>query len=659
MTLMLFAGCAVPATFVIAGAVYVIGLELLEAFLVTADGDPVLQAARIDLEFPTQPTDQPASASFELDAQNIQAVPLDVSKIRPLLQSVDGHATIDVSVAGASESNPCTNGTPAGQFRFSFNGTDATLEQGSFVLPAPAFDHVRTGSFSLCLGTSANTDASISISEIGVAFARADASCPGGNCDPDPVTCVGGFCPFGQSCNLSNQCVTTECRGVVCALGLRCNDEQKCEPFPCEVDSVELCSGLGLTCTQGQCLPFPCVNNECHFGTGCNAFNQCDVIGCGPGFPCPPSLVCDQGLCVEHRCESDDECPANLRCDVDLCVPRQCESNFDCLNGREVCNSFGQCVPVQCGTDSQCPFATSCDVFIECVPLQCSKDDDCPYLTLCSAVPGSGQQGECRAIGCDRDGTCAGSNYRCEGASCVPYACQEDSDCPLGFQCNAFGECVSPACIEAQCPFGLQCHDDRGVCIPYPCFTSGCPSSFVCDETAKTCVARECTLDADCPSTLQCNEGRCLARACGTGSVCPSGTTCNAFQQCVPPETCAPGSKCQTTCVSDSDCTVGEFCVGGECGPNDDSCTPGVDCECNTSSDCPDDHICEAGLCITPGGNCIPGVNCDTECDFDSDCPDGLSCSDPHCCYDPDLVECAFSADCPEGKTCSCRYRCE
>lgn len=614
MGLCTLGGCAVPAAFVIAGAAFTIGLELLEAFRVSAGGEPVLQAAAIDLQFPSQPADRPAGASFNLDAQSIQAVPLDVAKVRTLEQGGSGQATIDVRVAAATEANPCTNGTAAGQFTIGFNGVNVNVQKGSFELPSQAFEFVNSGKFTLCLGVSASVDASIKINNIGVTFGQDESTCPAnGKCDTDAVSCVDSYCPFGLLCNSDNKCVPTNCYGGVggtCPNFLSCNEAGVCELFDCQIDSANICALLGQQCNNasGKCEPYPCIDSECHFGTGCDAFNQCVPIWCsGTSVPCPSSLVCEQGICVERRCDTDANCPLFLHCDNGLCRPNECQPDSVCPGGVEVCNGFGQCVPPKC-VNSECPFNLKCDEFGQCVPIACTDDlvNPCPVLLHCNRSLGICVEREC---GQPEQDSCP-TTMRCsEDGRCLPKECTPGSGgCPPGQQCSGLGECIQVPCIDSQCPFGLVCTDLGGECIAPACRVRPpyCPAPLSCDESLQLCVPRECG-----PHIPSCE---------------PNGLVCDESLGFCVTEQCSSGSKCEVECIDDSECQTGE--------------------------------TCDNGACVSSGGNCIPGVNCDTECDGDSDCPAGLACNDAHFCYDPSNIECFFDSDCPQGQSCDARFQC-
>lgn len=626
LALCILGGCAVPVSFLIAGVAFRIGLELLESFRVAAGGEPVLQAARIDLAFPTPPADRPLNASFDLDARHVQAVPLDVAKARPLQQSVAGEATIDLLVASAMDDNPCSDGVPAGQFSFSFDGTNVSIRQGSFVLPPVAFDLAKSGSFTLCLGVSANVDAAIAINEIGVSFGPAAASCQtDGSCDSELPACINGFCPFGRYCNTQDKCSPITCFRSCPFAFLACGDDGKCAPFPCQVDSVEICSRMGLTCVEGQCVPFPCEATECHFGTGCNPYNECAVIGCDSRSPCPSSLECERGACVEHECGLRTSCPPNLRCDNGLCRPNNCVRDTDCPSGIEVCNSFGQCVPPRC-TNSECPFPLSCDDYTQCVPTECDDTpidaQRCPAMLTCNDLLLCAEQ----ACGPAKD---CPPTLRCDNGRCLPNQCQMVSDCLPGQICNGLGECAQFTCSEqSTCPFGLGCNTFNQ-CIASECGNNlPCSKLLTCDESLRLCVPPTCGLGKECPTGLICDNGQCVPRECAADSSCPPGLRCNDFGQCIPTrQMCRLGSKCDGECMDESECLAGEVCTDG---------------------------FCESAV-----GNCIPGFNCDTECVFDSDCPPDMGCNDFFVCYDPSKVECAFASDCPTGQTCNIRFQCE
>ncbi len=689
--LCLLGGCAATATFVIAGAAFRIGLELLDAFRVAANGGIVRQAAAINLDFPSRPTDQPVNVSFDLNARNVQAVPLAVPKVRLLQQPVAGQATVDVLVAAATESDPCTNGTPSGSFTFSFDSLNVNVQDGSFRLPSEAFNFVSTGSFTLCLSVSANADAEISINEIGISFGPLER--PDGSCQTNLD------CRSGRTCNASGQCTTGECTGAItdCNGAGRCNESGGCVNFACHegnpcpsyLDCVSgnceaptcpasgicraplacddasgrcrapLCSenvgcpeGRNLQCSPlGVCVPFACDGSPtgCEGVQRCNQFGECVNFGCDEDDPCPSYLDCVSGNCEAPRCPASGICRAPLACDdaTGRCRAPLCSENISCPEGRNLqCSPLGVCVPFACdGSPTGCEGVQRCNVFGECVNFACNEGNPCPSYLDCIS-------GNCEAPQCPASGICR-APLACDDATgrCRAPLCSENVSCPegLNLQCSPLGVCVPFACSGAltDCE-GVQRCNEFGECVNFGCDEDDpCPSYLDC--VSDNCEAPTCPALGICRAPLACDDatGRCRAPLCSENISCPEGRNL----QCSPLGVCVPfacdGSP--TGCEGAQRCNVFGECVNFACDEGN-PCPSYLDCvsgNCEAPR-CPASGICRAPLaCDDATGRCRAPL-----CSENVSCPEGLNlqCSPLGVCV---TSACSAPADCDGGALCN------
>jgi hypothetical protein len=173
--------------------------------------------------------------------------------------------------------------------------------------------------------------------------------------------------------------------------------------------------------------------------------------------------------------------------------------------------------------------------------LQCS----CTPATVCIGRHEPGPS--CPATGCPR-----------------PLCCQSQGDCPMGgvhLACLAPGQ--SPGC--GPCIVGSSCSRDADcaplgpnqICISSPCACT--PNQMICQQG--------CGETADCRDpALECQQHRCLPKACRADADCPRHYHCFIGG--------VDGQRCvRDACNTDGDCGDG-FCVDGACYDSLGICTP-------------------------------------------------------------------------------------
>jgi len=173
---------------------------------------------------------------------------------------------------------------------------------------------------------------------------------------------------------------------------------------------------------------------------------------------------------------------------------------------------------------------------------------DCPKGTTCELI---GQP--CLAILCaDPDDP----RCRCDSApvsSCVPAACQTDSDCADNMAC--FERLDFSSCPAAQ-PTPTTIPRERGTQTAQPPE----PASASAPAECTTTTVKECILRSQLPCTT--------AADCGTGFVCEQGQTCRA--------PAAPSGAHEST----------------ECQPEGPSACQLIEMACELNADCPAEFVC-------------------------------------------------------------------
>lgn len=108
--------------------------------------------------------------------------------------------------------------------------------------------------------------------------------------------------------------------------------------------------------------------------------------------------------------------------------------------------------------------------------------------------------------------------------------CSSDSDCPEGYLCNSYGECVpdpdsASACsINSDCPSGYIC--SAGNCVPDPNLVPACTNGAkkCVGNTVMICDAGTWRIGGVCE--YGCAEGGCLTARAPLGADCASDDDC-------------------------------------------------------------------------------------------------------------------------------------
>lgn len=290
-----------------------------------------------------------------------------------------------------------------------------------------------------------------------------------------------------------------------------------------------------------------------------------------------------------------------------------------------------RCAP-DCADDTACPGASRClpapDGAMACqIPTQQPDDLGAPCTDACEVCVAT-YDTEPRVV-----------------QICSQF-CEEDSECPYGFDCRLVDPHQPKACVRGHQTCGGQWGSVR------------------CDS--KTRVANAAG-DRFC--SCRCVQGS--PGACPTGFKCADVICRPGFetQSCqdagrdFPNEAphCVPDETWRAACEADADCAGGDHCLGGACQPDalagacsacarcttDAECGAGNTCEvmpdgawrctraCDSDADCAGDAVCRevVGLgttCVDPGAEAIRA--CDTDdwrcsvagrCQADGDCADG------------------------------------
>ncbi len=144
-----------------------------------------------------------------------------------------------------------------------------------------------------------------------------------------------------------------------------------------------------------------------------------DEVECIDHGECEEGELCLTGSCARVECVSSDVCALESYCSADthVCV-EGCEVEEDCLGGDTCDSAANQCVT---------PFCSDTEV-------------DCDVGLLCNT-----DVGECQSVGdmcgeCRTSTDCATAREECflvdydGNAFCFP-SCNEEADCPAGFDC--------------------------------------------------------------------------------------------------------------------------------------------------------------------------------------------------------------------------------
>jgi hypothetical protein len=341
--------------------------------------------------------------------------------------------------------------------------------------------------------------------------------------------------------------------------------------------------------------------------------------------------TCDQGTPQNEDLAAKTACTSNNGrvCDgAGLCV--ECVDADDCPNDGDLCQS-NECVPEQCGNDTQDPDETDVDCGgPTCGPCaddqKCLVDDDC-LSGVCDPTALT-----CTAPACD-DTVVNGDETDVDcGGSCP-------NDCKWNQSCKSPDDCIGGACTGSTC--SATCTDTEKNASETDVDCGGA----VCDGCAN---GEDCVANTDCLSNI-CTGNKCAADPCTNTTKDGSETDVDCGGGTCPD--CANGLDCLagTDCVSDVCATVTLVCVAGQCFDESKNGTE-TDVDCGgTCADCATGKACLAGtdcvstVCSAVGKLCVADqcsdeVKNNFETDVDcgggtcADCAAGKACLAPTDC---------------------------
>jgi MYXO-CTERM domain-containing protein len=292
---------------------------------------------------------------------------------------------------------------------------------------------------------------------------------------------------------------------------------------------------------------------------------------------------------------------------------------------------------VAAACDEACPRC----VGDRCAP-DCAVDSDCPGAARCTDVedgraciipePQFGDIGQPCTIDCT---TCVETiDSRSRSARVCTDRCENDDDCPFGFDCRSIRDNTPTVCVPGTAECGerwgsVRCQSDVRV-------TGGGVEFCSCDCIPGT--------EGACPDGFVCQNAECARTR--------DGIRCNPARQGNYFPVCFPDPEFQAPCEAHRDCSNGLFCIDG-------LCTADRDEEgCDTCTPCGEDNACLAGEeCVTLSR----GPRCLKPCDFaNPECPGQTVCADlpgpdGDYCINPDFGR---KGICPSAWRCELEGRC-
>lgn len=262
-------------------------------------------------------------------------------------------------------------------------------------------------------------------------------------------------------------------------------------------------------------------------------------------------------------------------------------------------------------------FASGCPVYSDNVPYrECFYATDCPLGFRCSSW------GECVQAPPHGDPSGDGGVSDAPGDGDVPSDAARSDATDAADSSNpdapADGTAVTYCGNPSDCAAGETCSSD-GTCRAGNCSTIGCIYQFYCATTSNGPACQRltpggCGADRDCGSNERCIDGRCTALSaictdrsqCGTGKVCAEGRCVVACTNDAP---CSPGLRCNTALgicsVNAKSCTRTNDCGSANEVCVDGACVP----RCTVYGACGDGG---SGVCVDNG--CVPGAARLTQC---------------------------------------------
>jgi hypothetical protein len=341
---------------------------------------------------------------------------------------------------------------------------------------------------------------------------------------------------FAPACSDSNGGVEPDCE-----LDSDCPDNWVCDEYSslCRCINDDGCDAA----KSERCMP----NGTCQIVTGCVSDADC---GGGACHTCNTETT-------ECLCTDDCGCPSGEKCNDNGYCPE--ESSYS------ICVPIGTCThKLQCDAGQICTDGACVD--------GCEDSGDCPYKWAC--VDGSCVQGAC-----EDDSYCEFME-RCEGSSCVnaysanaPYC----KPCMAAAECGPEGQCAVYPHIDD--PFYLAGY--RDYCTPACDTDSPCPNGFNCNQAIGVTPDQYCD---PIPGSLCANGARCIFQPeadlgyceCGPSNPCPENVCETMLGMCIATgEPCLSSYDCRplwcqviqgelfqgtefSGCVMSSNCGLGE-----------------------------------------------------------------------------------------------------
>lgn len=309
----------------------------------------------------------------------------------------------------------------------------------------------------------------------------------------------------------------------------------------------------------------PCQPSPCGPNSQCRVFNQQAVCSCLENFKGSPPL-CKPECTINSECRLNEAClnqrcvnPCNGVCGINaLChvtnhIPYcRCDARFDGNPFVEckqipttliaVKNITNPCQPSPCGPFAVCQVQTQ-QTICSCLPNYQGSPPQCRPECITSSECSLKQA--CMAQKC-RDpcpGLCG------NGAECSVTSHTPSCVCPAGTKGDPFVQCIRQTdlillesvniCDPSPCGINARCIQQNGS------GTCQCLPNYFGDPYAG--CQPECVLDADCISTLACQNLKCQDPCNG---ICGQNTVCTVLNHlpvcsCIPGYSGDPYSFCQ------------------------------------------------------------------------------------------------------------------
>lgn len=151
-----------------------------------------------------------------------------------------------------------------------------------------------------------------------------DAACVNQACRYSPKICSGGDQCNESVCDITIGCTTIPMMGDPCSDGLACtandicNNQGTCGGTLVVCNPLDTCSIASCNSQNGQCENTGCLNP-----TFCdNESPEGSCVQCDETYPCPGTLVCDDGIC--KGCEVANDCSLGDECTMVTCTNNEC-----------------------------------------------------------------------------------------------------------------------------------------------------------------------------------------------------------------------------------------------------------------------------------------------------------------------------------------------